>query len=74
MATRPGHRATDGTTPSNGCPGLSVTGLTPRFITAELTLADENPAMAALKPLAAESLAAAETAIDALWETDAIAA
>jgi hypothetical protein len=54
--------------------GLSVTGLTPRFITAELTLADENPAMAAFKPLAAESLTAAETAIDALWETDAVAA
>jgi hypothetical protein len=30
--------------------------------------------MAELKPLAAESLTAAETAIDALWETDAIAA
>ncbi|MEY2589957.1 MAG: FMN-dependent NADH-azoreductase [Acidimicrobiaceae bacterium] len=54
--------------------GLSITGLTPRFITAELTLADVTPAMAELKPLAAESLAAAETAIDALWETDAIAA
>jgi FMN-dependent NADH-azoreductase len=54
--------------------GLSVTGLAPRFITAELTLADENPAMAELKPLAAESLTAAETAIDGLWETDAVAA
>jgi FMN-dependent NADH-azoreductase len=54
--------------------GLFVTGLTPRFITAELTLADVTPAMAAFKPLAAESLTAAQTAIDALWETDAIAA
>lgn len=54
--------------------GLAITGLTPRFITAELTLADENPEMAAFKPLAAQSLTAAETAIDALWETDAIAA
>jgi FMN-dependent NADH-azoreductase len=43
-------------------------------ITAELTLADVTPAMAELKPLAAESLTAAETAIDALWETDAVAA
>jgi FMN-dependent NADH-azoreductase len=54
--------------------GLSITGLTPRFITAELTLADVTPAMAPFKPLAAESLAAAETAIDALWETDAVVA
>jgi len=54
--------------------GTSIIGLTPRFITAELTLADVTPAMAAFKPLAAESLAAAERAVDALWETDAIAA
>lgn len=47
--------------------GLSMTGLVPRFITAELTLADENPAMADLRPLAAQSLAAAEAAVDALW-------
>jgi FMN-dependent NADH-azoreductase len=46
----------------------------PRFITAELTAADVNPAMAALKPLAAESLAAAERAIDDLWCADALAA
>jgi FMN-dependent NADH-azoreductase len=46
---------------------LSLTGLEPRFITAELTLADVNPQMAELKPLAAESLAAAEREIDALW-------
>jgi FMN-dependent NADH-azoreductase len=54
--------------------GLFITGLTPRFITAELTLADVNPAMAAFKQLAAESLTAAETGIDALWEPVAIAA
>jgi FMN-dependent NADH-azoreductase len=46
---------------------LSQVGLEPRFITAELTLADTVPAMAELKPLAAESLANAERTIDALW-------
>jgi FMN-dependent NADH-azoreductase len=54
--------------------GLHMTGLVPRFITAELTLADSTPAMAALKPLAAESLAAAERDIDALWAAEAVAA
>ncbi len=44
-----------------------MTGLQPRFITVELTLADTNPQMAELKPLAAESLAAAEREIDAQW-------
>jgi FMN-dependent NADH-azoreductase len=47
--------------------GLSLTGLVPRFITAELTMADDNPAMADLRPLAAQSLAAAEAAVDVLW-------
>jgi FMN-dependent NADH-azoreductase len=47
--------------------GIALTGLVPRFITAELTLADIVPAMAELKPLAAESLAAAEREIDELW-------
>jgi FMN-dependent NADH-azoreductase len=47
--------------------GLSLTGLEPRFITAELTLADSVPAMADLRPLAAESLVAAEREVDALW-------
>jgi FMN-dependent NADH-azoreductase len=47
--------------------GISLTGLEPRFITAELTLADVTPAMAELRPLAAESLAAAEREIDGLW-------
>jgi FMN-dependent NADH-azoreductase len=47
--------------------GLAMTGLQPRFITAELTLAQVNPAMAGLIPLAEESLTAAERAIDDLW-------
>jgi FMN-dependent NADH-azoreductase len=47
--------------------GLAMTGLQPRFITAELTMAEGNPAMAELRPLAAESLAAAEAEIDELW-------
>jgi FMN-dependent NADH-azoreductase len=47
--------------------GLSLTGLQPRFIAAELTLADVNPAMADLRGLAAESLAAAKAAVDELW-------
>jgi FMN-dependent NADH-azoreductase len=47
--------------------GISLTGLEPRFITAELTLAAVTPAMAGLQPLAAESLAAAEREIDELW-------
>jgi FMN-dependent NADH-azoreductase len=47
--------------------GLSLTGLEPRFITVELTLADTTPQMAELKPMAAESLAAAEREIDAQW-------
>ena len=47
--------------------GLSLTGLEPRFITVELTLADTNPQMAELKPMAAVSLAAAEREIDAQW-------
>jgi FMN-dependent NADH-azoreductase len=54
--------------------GLALTGLEPRFITAELTLADVNPHMADLKPLAAESLAAARRAIDAQWESVSAAA
>jgi FMN-dependent NADH-azoreductase len=46
---------------------ISLTGLEPRFITAELTLANVNPAMAGLIPLAEQSLAEAERAIDGLW-------
>lgn len=47
--------------------GLAMTGLQPHFITAELTMADDNPAMAELRPQAAQSLADAEAAIDGLW-------
>lgn len=47
---------------------VSMTGLSPRFIIAELTMANINPEMAELKPLAAESLSRAFAAIDALWE------
>jgi FMN-dependent NADH-azoreductase len=46
---------------------ISLTGLEPRFITAELTLANTVPAMAELIPLAEQSLAEAEHAIDDLW-------
>ncbi|KWX57188.1 FMN-dependent NADH-azoreductase [Mycobacterium sp. NAZ190054] len=48
--------------------GVSLTGLRPRFVVVELTMAETNPAMAGLKPLAAQSLADGEAAIDALWE------
>jgi FMN-dependent NADH-azoreductase len=47
--------------------GLSMTGLEPRFITAELTLAASNPDMEPLISLAEESLANAEREIDGLW-------
>jgi FMN-dependent NADH-azoreductase len=46
---------------------ISSTGLEPRFITAELTLAEVTPTMAELIPLAQQSLSEAEHAIDALW-------
>jgi len=46
---------------------ISLTGLELRFITAELTLAHTNPAMAELIPLAQQSLAEAERDIDVLW-------
>jgi FMN-dependent NADH-azoreductase len=49
--------------------GVSLTGLEPRFVTAELTLAHVNPAMAELIPLADASLATAERTIDELWAT-----
>ncbi|WP_410810038.1 FMN-dependent NADH-azoreductase [Micromonospora sp. 067-2] len=47
--------------------GLSPTGLEPRFISAELTLAPVVPAMAELIPLQEASLAATEKEIDNLW-------
>ena len=50
--------------------GLSYTGLEPTvFISADLTLADVDPGMAHLRPLAAESMRAAEREIDVLWVT-----
>ncbi|MBB2914693.1 FMN-dependent NADH-azoreductase [Streptosporangium becharense] len=54
--------------------GLAMTGLKPRFITADLTLAEVEPAMSALIPLAAESLAAAEREIDGLWSPASVPA
>ncbi|MFG1805438.1 FMN-dependent NADH-azoreductase [Streptomyces sp. NPDC049040] len=53
--------------------GVAMAGLTPRFITAELTLAKVNPAMSDLIPLADKSLAAAEQSIDALWPATTLA-
>jgi FMN-dependent NADH-azoreductase len=47
---------------------LSHTGLQPKFIVAELTMADANPTMDQLKPLARESLDQAIAQIDRLWE------
>jgi FMN-dependent NADH-azoreductase len=53
--------------------GVLLTGLSPRFITAELTMADSNPALAELRPLAAASLATAERDIDDLWAHSKVA-
>ncbi len=53
--------------------GVALTGLDPRFITAELTLADVNPQMADLRDLAAASLKAAEAEVDELWAAAAVA-
>jgi FMN-dependent NADH-azoreductase len=47
--------------------GVALTGLQPRFITVELTLAEVNPAMSELIPLAHQCRANAEHAIDELW-------
>ena len=54
--------------------GVSYTGLEPRFIAAELTLAESVPAMAHLRSLAADSLAAAERQIDEQWDEPAAVA
>jgi len=54
--------------------GLALTGLQPRFIVAELTLADVNPAMSELIPLARKSRDDAERAVDELWGPAAMAA
>ena len=54
--------------PPDPCQRTSYLPGEPRaFITAELTLAEINPAMADPIPLAAKSLAVAEQAIDAFW-------
>ncbi|MGV9803699.1 FMN-dependent NADH-azoreductase [Mycobacterium sp. NPDC003449] len=47
--------------------GVSPTGLVPRVIRAELTMAPVNPAMADLIPLHEKSLADALAEIDTLW-------
>jgi FMN-dependent NADH-azoreductase len=54
--------------------GLSLTGLEPRFIVAELTQAEVTPAMSELIPLARKSRADAEQAVDSLWRPAAMAA
>ena len=54
--------------------GIGLTGLQPRFITAELTYAELYPAMSELIPLARESRANAERAIDTLWAPQEMAA
>jgi FMN-dependent NADH-azoreductase len=53
---------------------VSMTGLEPRFIVAELTMAETNPAMAHLAPPARESLERAHAQIDHLWEASQYAA
>lgn len=65
-------------TPRHGCDhaeswlaqGVLITGLTPRIIVAELTMAAVDARMAHLAPLAEESLARAHAEIDALWTID----
>jgi FMN-dependent NADH-azoreductase len=47
--------------------GVSMTGLTPRIIVAELTMASVDARMAHLQPLAEASLDRAIAEIDALW-------
>ncbi|MEW5813638.1 MAG: NAD(P)H-dependent oxidoreductase [Actinomycetota bacterium] len=47
--------------------GVSPTGLSPRIIKAELTMAPVNPAMAELIPLHEKSFADAVAEIDTLW-------
>lgn len=53
--------------------GVSLTGLAPRFVVVELTMAETNPAMAELKGLAAQSLAEGQAQIDGLWGAQEIA-
>ncbi|HVQ53354.1 MAG TPA: NAD(P)H-dependent oxidoreductase [Mycobacterium sp.] len=53
---------------------VSVTGLQPRFIVVEFTLAETKPALTELKPLAAQSLANGHATIDGLWDASENAA
>mgnify|MGYP003694586499 CR=1 FL=1 len=67
----PGTPEKDGITTRPGCRTLvSLTGLQPRFITAELTMADVNPAMADLRPLAADSLSRSWPRSTSLWTAE----
>ena len=50
--------------------GVSMTGLVPRIIIAELTVAADDPRMAHLQPLADDSLARAIAEVDSLWRRD----
>ncbi|MDA2892203.1 NAD(P)H-dependent oxidoreductase [Mycolicibacterium sp. BiH015] len=50
--------------------GVSMTGLRPRIIVAELTMAAVDARMAHLQPLAEASLDRAHAEIDALWAAD----
>lgn len=52
--------------------GVSLTGLTPRFITAELTMAPLKPAMAELIPMFEKGLADALAEIDSLWASETV--
>lgn len=53
--------------------GVSLTGLVPRFVVVELTMAETNPAMADLRELAAQNLAHGQAQVDGLWESRQIA-
>jgi FMN-dependent NADH-azoreductase len=46
---------------------LSMVGLEPEIVVAELTMAPVNPLLAEFRPLAEQSLAAAQERIDGLW-------
>lgn len=50
--------------------GLAQTGLVPRFVSVELTLAAAVPAMSGLVPMAEESRRRAESACDAIWSPE----
>jgi len=52
--------------------GLAMTGVEPEFITTELNLPAATPGMDDLVPLAEQSLAGAELAIDQRWIPDLV--